>query len=195
MENLPTNSCELEFAPLSYPTPWPPPKLTERSKWHRVPILGWIVCEIHRDFVGDRVARGIHRDIVAQLNGRPSTTPAWPVEPRERQVVEALGKAVAGEKDLQGKSVALHPDDPVVLLLWGEFDDLTPVIFSSSIENDVGIDLDCSTLGRCLISGVPATESPDRNALNSRMTVFELVSLVVACPPNSKPKRKRWFQR
>jgi len=42
-------------------------------------------------------------------------------------LAKIVSDAIATEKGLK-RSPALHPEDPVPLLFWGPFDDLTPLI-------------------------------------------------------------------
>ncbi len=76
----------------------------------------------------------IEKQICDQLNARPATNVDWPKAPARMRIVDALAGAVKHEKEHPLEHVTLHPDDPFVLLLWGCYDDLTPVIFRWNLE-------------------------------------------------------------
>ena len=68
------------------------------------------------------------------LESRPVVGP-WPTDPLEVRVARVISEAVGLEKGVDGvpygecvvgrRGPALHPDDPMPLLLWGPVDDLT----------------------------------------------------------------------
>ena len=85
----------------------------------------------------------IGRAICDQMRSRPLIGP-WPSDPPLLRVAQAVSEAVAREKDLDGAShggpdfgrrgPALHPDDPMPLLLWGPVDDWTPLLLFGEFE-------------------------------------------------------------
>ncbi len=120
-----------DFAPLQPPIPWPPPDIPPypRHLLSRVPIVGWPFryfrwlhyWSLHQK----NILEPIEQSIVAQLQKRPAVGP-WPQALDERLFVELVSQAVAFWKGL-ATPVAIHPDDPLQLLFWGPFEDLTPL--------------------------------------------------------------------
>jgi hypothetical protein len=129
----------MSFIPLSFPTPWPPPPC-ERHFLRRIPILGWLIGGLWEGLTGyrDPCHRAIELHITEQLEARPEQNVNWPTDSNQRRVVEILANIVCIEKCLSANCVALHPDDPVVLLMWGPFDDLTPIEFRFRLGDAFG---------------------------------------------------------
>jgi len=44
----------------------------------------------------------------------------------------------------------LHPNDSVVLLMWGSNDDLTPLVFLVELESEFGVQILCEDRRRLL---------------------------------------------
>lgn len=134
------------FEPLRFPTLWPPPNCpvderTERPLL-RLPLVGWIVRSWESRLRYARhlaeVLIPLEQQIIEQLAAR-SDDQAWPGLPAHRRIAELIAAAVADEKFLA--HVVLHPDDLAELLFWGAEDDLSPLIFSTQLESELGIRL------------------------------------------------------
>lgn len=119
--------------PLKYPTPWPPP-VRERDRFDRIPLLGGLLRSIFTGSPHDTLLEGLLVQIVEQLKARTSPHPAWPNNPVEMEIVKALSKAIYEEKWIE--TAYLHPDDPLFLLWWGPFDDLTPLVFCIALQKN-----------------------------------------------------------
>lgn len=87
----------------------------------------------------------IERQIVEQLQSRQSAT-AWPTSPRQAEIVRMIGESVAKEKSID--SIAVHPDDPIELLFWGAYDDMTPLQFAMALRNRFGVIVPCEDVLR-----------------------------------------------
>ncbi len=88
---------------------------------------------------GDGYAKQVYqieRQIADQLNRRPARSDAWPTDRLCRRIVEILAGAMREEKEVLLTHVTLHPDDPVVLLMWGCYDDLTPQLFLQRLQSE-----------------------------------------------------------
>ena len=113
--------------------------------------MGWGIRALRRwlhEFVHGTEQQQIHdeieRQICDQLNSRPPSNEHWPQDGIRRQIVESLAEAVRQEKKYLLKHVMLHLEDPIVLLLWGSYDDLTPLVFCRNLET--AFDLSVSTV-------------------------------------------------
>ena len=134
------------LAPLEFPCPWPPPDCPSganlRSMCMRVPFLGWLLdfwWQRHRHRLHiSQVLMPIERQIVCQLIAR-SPTRFWINSPSQKRIVELIADAVAKEKGLQ--SIVLHPDDPIELLFWGAYDDMSPLRFVLELRKKYRITL------------------------------------------------------
>ena len=134
-----------DIRPLQLPSNWPPPPFPEPSSrelwWWRIPVIGWFVayfmylCRIseHRK----RSLFPLEEEIVRQLSSRPSFQ-WYPPGSDEAEIVSALAEAVAHEKGIELPSI--HPDDPTELLLWGAYDDLTPLVFRMKIRKRLTVE-------------------------------------------------------
>ncbi len=99
--------------PLNYPTPWPPP-VRERDRFHRIPLLGGLLRSMFTGSPHDTLLEGLQVQIVEQLKARNAPHPAWPSNPVEMEIVNALSQAICDEKWVE--TAYLHPDDPLFLL-------------------------------------------------------------------------------
>ena len=79
----------------------------------------------------------LEEEIVSQLKSR-SSFQWYPPGSVEGEIVTALAEAVADEKGIELPSI--HPDDPTELLLWGAYDDLTPLIFRMKVRKRLTIE-------------------------------------------------------
>jgi hypothetical protein len=91
------------------------------------------------------VLQPIERQIVQQLQSRHPAT-AWPNAPRRAEIVHMIGEAVAKEKAID--SIAIHPDDPIELLFWGAYDDMTPLHFAMALRTRFGVMVPCEDMLR-----------------------------------------------
>lgn len=76
--------------------------------------------------------RYITEPIEEQLNARPIVC-SWRGDSVEDGVLVALSDAVGLEKCVP-HSPALHPKDSLRYLLWGAFDDITPLVFRTNFD-------------------------------------------------------------
>lgn len=76
--------------------------------------------------------RYISDPIEVELNARPVVC-GWRGDPIEDAILVALADAVGLEKYLP-HSPALHPKDSLRYLLWGAFDDITPLVFRTNFD-------------------------------------------------------------
>ena len=153
-EHMTSQSETSAFACLKYPTPWPPPRIPpKRSCFDRVPVLGSFLGDLHR-FLTEKVPNdelyAIERQITDQLACRPKRNTDWPGDVLRRRIVDALGKAIQQEKGYALEHVTLHPRDPVVLLMWGSHDDLTPLVLLVELESEFGVRIACEDRRRLL---------------------------------------------
>ena len=125
-----------ELAPLAFPDGWPPRSV--KGTFDGIPIIGGIVVWLRLLFARNSQAHLVEAEILRRLHRRPAWNVEWPTDPKGNAIVRALSRAVADEK-LDRASVALHPDDPVVLLTWGAFDDLTPLLFQTRLARVFGL--------------------------------------------------------
>jgi hypothetical protein len=124
----------MDFQPLRFPTPWPPPDERPKDVFDGIPILGGLLRAISGLFVESeywRINYDVESQIIDQLESRPLHSPDWVSDPVQQEVLKSLASAVCQEKGLS--SATLHPDDPVIPLLWGPYDDLSPAIFQQEI--------------------------------------------------------------
>jgi hypothetical protein len=126
--------------PLKYPQPWPPP--VDEPKPEKISSgFGAVKNWVHRVFYGTHreiVWYEIERQICDQLNRRPQHGD-WPSDTTRQRIVKALSNAVQREKEHPLDHVTLHQDDPIVLLFWGCYDDITALIFCKNLESDFGV--------------------------------------------------------
>lgn len=144
----------IEYNPLRFPKPWPPPAFPDRSGekigLERVPVFGWFVrywqrfrqSQLHMKNVLDPIAD----QIVQQLESRPSIC-EWPGTEIERQIVLKISETICLEKGLDFPP-ALHPDDPLILLFWGPFDDISFLVVKCDLEKQLSIQIPVDTLLR-----------------------------------------------
>ena len=92
----------------------------------------------------------IERQITDQLLNRPKQNTEWPSDSLRRRIVDALRKAILQEKGYALERVTLHPNDSVVLLMWGSNDDLTPLVFLVELESEFGVQILCEDRRRLL---------------------------------------------
>jgi hypothetical protein len=91
--------------------------------------------------------------------------------------VDCLSETLCVEKGLHADRVALHPEDPLTLLMWGAFDDLTPIEFRYRLDDEFG-----QGFGRRTMEFV-ASSYPDWDKLSSRLTLRELINHCATCLP------------
>lgn len=130
----PEENPPLDFQPLRFPTPWPPPDGRPKDVFDGIPILGGLLRAISGLFVESeywRINYDVESQIIDQLESRPLHSPDWVSDPVQQEVLKSLASAVCQEKGLS--SATLHPDDPVISLFWGPYDDLSPFLFRQEI--------------------------------------------------------------
>ena len=126
----------MPFPPLEYPKPWPPPEdESEQTQlaWGLDALKRWLHKLLHGSEL-QKTHYHMERQVCEQLNTRPATNETWPQDLIRRRIVESLGEAVRQEKKHPLRHVTLHRDDPIILLLWGCYDDMTPLIFLRNLE-------------------------------------------------------------
>ncbi len=142
---------EIDFLPLQYPDPWPPPGIhpTDEPKQtlNQIPIVGRLIRYIRwlnqsRTYLRD-VGYPIEEQIVEQLNARPNHG-VWPSSADKCEIACIISRAVRNEKGLDVVP-ALHPEDPFSLLFWGPFDDITPLIVRTELQKQHQIRLPSDT--------------------------------------------------
>jgi len=138
-----SQSNGIAFERLHYPEPWPPPSIQPQpNPFARVPllsgVLGAICAFLTLKTPSDELYR-IEKQIIDQLQSRAERNNDWPTDPLRRRIVEILGAAILAEKGFPLDHVTLHPDDPIILLMWGASDDLTPLIFLAGLEREFEI--------------------------------------------------------
>ena len=162
-----------EFEAIQYPEQWPPPDMPaippHPLSW--IPIIGhafqhcrWLwYSRAHRKGVLNRIADKIN----IQLEARPEEGP-WPTVtvPKRRELAQIISEAVCLEKGLTHPP-ALHPNDPYPLLIWGPFDDLTPLIVGMESRKQLKLE-------------IPSDTSID--AWNQRWTVQQFIEQLLPEP-------------
>ena len=161
------------FPSLRPPSPWPPPECPQREML-RTPLerahlidrlVGWRTERRARSrFVAD-VLLPIEQQIVDQLIARQRHS-FWPDSTTRQRIADLLGAAVAKERGISPFSV--HPDDPIELLFWGSFDDLSPLVFALDLKRELGIELSEADLRGFLANPTPASELVEFCALRGR---------------------------
>ena len=139
------------FAPLRNPPGWPPPDAPppgEREvRLRTVPVIGGVLAWPLTCLRWKRHERTalvpLGNAICDRLESRP-VVGRWPTDPLEVRVARVVSEAVGLEKGVGGvphgepvagrRGPALHPEDPMPLLLWGPVDDLTPAILFLEFE-------------------------------------------------------------
>jgi hypothetical protein len=170
----------MRFEPLGLPIPWPPPSLTEQSRWYSVPLLGWFARQCRSNKIGEQLARFIQREVTSQLESRQTYHCDWPSDALQRRVVEALSETVCSLKCLRHNQVALHPDDPIILLLYGNrLDDITPASFCEALHNRFGVEISRRDLFSFVADASEGGAGSDIAWFSSRRTVRELVDFCV----------------
>lgn len=164
------------YGPLQFPTSWPPPTwlrpLGDRSRWYRVPLLSGILWSFTDECREERCIQG---EVIAQMAGRPAEQGEWPLAEDERRVVACLSEAFCVEKGLPNDRVALHPDDPVVLLLWGGYyDDLTPLMFCQNLTRNARIEISPRELFEFVARGALVAGHQRDSWIRSRRTVRDV---------------------
>ena len=134
-------SCPMDFPPLKHPTPWPP---TERppSRFDGLPVIGGFLAWVSAIATGDqhnKLLYDIECQICEQLAARPTDNHDWPKGSTGRRIVDALSKAVREEKETPLDHVTLHPEDPIVLLWWGCYDNLTPLVSWHELDSEFDV--------------------------------------------------------
>jgi hypothetical protein len=164
----------MALSPLMFPTPWPPPRKTRPIG--QISVVGSIVDGLCFLFTGDPELQAIETQIIRQLEARPDCNDDWPTDAKQRGIVRVLSNAVCDEK-LCRQGVALHPDDPVALLMWGYYDDLTPLLSKSGLMRLFGL--------KKLPAALPEFFQRDvgSDLLASRRTVRDLVEFYAARLP------------
>ena len=98
-------------------------------------MIGWIVASfMYSGRVSkhsEQFLRPLEEEIICQLQSR-SSFQWYPPRSVEAEIITALAEAIADEKGIEMPSI--HPDDPTELLLWGAYDDLTPLVFRLKIQ-------------------------------------------------------------
>jgi hypothetical protein len=106
----------------------------------KIPIVGWLFAwwqDRRRWWVHVReVLIPIEQQIVGQLLAR-SATSYWADSPTHQRIADLMATVIADEKGLS--HVVLHPDDPVELLFWGAYDDMTLLRFALRLRKEVGV--------------------------------------------------------
>ena len=146
------------FPPLTWPEPWPPPEEPPAGAFERVcwwiPVLGWPFAlvagqmRIWRHIWGTLEA--VESRICDQLEPRPEARPR-DGDTRPTRISCVISKAIALEKGVAGTlpegavphrsryGPALHPEDPMPLLMWGPFEDFTPAILREEYRKAFGL--------------------------------------------------------
>ena len=75
--------------------------------------------------------RPLEEEIIRQLQSRPSFQ-WYPPGSVGAEIITAIAEAIADEKRIELPSI--HPDNPTERLLWGAYDDLTPLVFRLKIQ-------------------------------------------------------------
>lgn len=144
----------IEYNPLRFPKPWPPPDFPDRNDektgLERLPVFGWFVRYWYRSRQSQlhtkNVLAPIADQIVEKMESRPSIC-EWPETEIGRQIVLKISETVCLEKGLDFPP-ALHPDDPLILLFWGPFDDISFLTVKCDLEKQLSIQLPVDTLLR-----------------------------------------------
>lgn len=119
---------------LMRPVPWPPPSLTNEfpkytGAWRKVPVVNWFIQYLtkwkHKNDWQDELYR-IEEEILNQLKLRKNLEPVYPSR-EYKEIVLLLSKAMSKEKTIDPP--VLFPDDELVLLIWGAYDDMTLLEF------------------------------------------------------------------
>lgn len=76
------------------------------------------------------------KEILDQLAARQGKQ-RWPESAQQCKIVKIASRALGSEKELEPP--LLHPEDSCNLLFWGLFDDLSPLVFRSKIEQEFGV--------------------------------------------------------
>lgn len=183
--------------PLVYPPVWPPPELPppQNDFWAmRVPVLGRLVALwMYYSRIGNHIEHvlgPIEDNIVKQLESRPPLIER-DQQSRQEQIVSILAAAVCFEKGIDPVR-QLHPDDPVILLVWGSYDDLTILIFRMNLLEAMGIEFmgePAEKFGETL--RIELTREITETICNPGMTVADLVELLL----NQKPVSKKSVRR
>lgn len=77
-------------------------------------------------------------------------------------ILMILRKSVAKEKGM--KDVLIYPDDPIKLLLWGPYDDLSPLLFLIDIEKCYKVRIDPILYRRLINEDITANEFVEKIA-------------------------------
>lgn len=148
--------------PLQFPSPWPPPDWVSglrESTLERIPIVGWLFGSWRRRchwWVHVReVLIPIERQIVDQLTAR-SGIGYRADSPSHQRIADLIASIVAAEKGLS--HVVLHPEDPIELLFWGPYDDMSPLRLRDALQKELGIVLSTQEMQRLLRKGVTVSE-------------------------------------
>jgi len=105
-------------------------------------VIGGFFAWVSRIATGDQhneLLYDIECQVCEQLAARPTDNHDWPKDSTGRRIVDALSKAVGTEKEKPLDHVTLHPEDPIVLLWWGCYDDLTPFQFFVGLEAEFDV--------------------------------------------------------
>ncbi len=152
--------------PLHYPPDWPPQSMPPLQFDHwaaRIPIIGQVAIFFanHSHYWNhiEKVWGPIENNIIQQIEGRPALQEQG-AKSKEEKIVMALAKAACQEKGISPPR-ELHPDDPGVLLMWGPFDDITPLIFRMNLEKSPGIKLTTETAYKICEPGLTVSEIAD----------------------------------
>jgi len=78
----------------------------------------------------------VEQQILGQLTAR-SGIGYRADSPSAQRIAELAARTVAAEKGLS--HVVLHPDDPIELLFWGPYDDMSPFRFAIQLRKEFGI--------------------------------------------------------
>jgi len=165
----------MTFPSLSYPTPWPPPR-HQRHWLSRIPFIGWLIGGLYEGLTAyrDPPRRQIELQITTQLESRPEANADWPVDLAQRRVVDLLAGIICVEKCLSVDRVALHPDDPLELLMWGPFDDITPMVLRLGMDDLFGRRISTEVM-RLIAPPACSADRASPGFLTSSLTLRNLV--------------------
>jgi hypothetical protein len=110
------------------------------QSWQGVPLIGWVIAAYlcHRRYRRHEreVLIPIERQIVEQLVRRRGATPCANGS-LQTEVAQMVAEAVGKEKSIP--QPAIHPEDPIELLFWGAYDDMSPLQFTIALRRRFGI--------------------------------------------------------
>lgn len=135
----------LSMNPLKPPKQWPPPiepPPTDLERWwSRLPVIGlvpsWYLAGRRRNRYLWNVLEPIEKLIVAQLAARHDGY-QWPSE-SHAEIAHLISIAIGSEKHINPPTIIR--DDPLDLLFWGAYDDMTPLAFSLAFKRRFGLDI------------------------------------------------------